>query len=160
MTAETNNETLRPGERVFALLLVLVSGFVFSEAFAISGFRGLTTGGVMPMVASSVMMVSATLILAQTFGKPAAPYGLSGLATFLFPLRVLPFAGLVALYAFAIGPVGFLPASAGFLFVAIWMLWRRGPLWSALISLGSIILIYALFRVVFQVVLPAGELWR
>ena len=154
------SEQLRPGERSFALLLVLAAGFVFSEAYAISGFRGLTTGGVMPMLAAGVMLASSLFILADSLRKPRNDSGLGALLAYLLPLRVLLFAGLVAVYAALIPGLGFLAASGAFLFVAIWALWRKGPLKVAALSGLSILAIYLLFRVVFQVVLPLGSLWQ
>jgi len=154
-------DTLRPGERLFALLLVLFSGYAFWESFGISGFKGLTTGGVMPMLASGVMVLTAAVILAQTLRSPrAAEGGLAALVGFLFPLRVVLFTALVAGFVAAIPVAGFLPASGGLLFIAIWALWQKGPLWALAISLLSVGAIYLLFRVVFQVVLPVGSLWQ
>lgn len=153
------NDHLRPGERAFALALVLLSGFVFSEAYSISGFKGLTTGGVMPMLASGVMVVSSLTILAGTFSRSTSAEAQT-IIDYLLPLRVVLFAALVALYAAAIPYAGFMLASGGFLFVAIWGLWRKGPLWSLAISTVSMAAIYLLFRIVFQVVLPMGSLWR
>lgn len=155
------SHTLRPGERFFALLLVVFAGYAFWESYGISGFKGLTTGGVMPMLASGTMLLTSLTILAETFRKArAAERGLAGLIAYLLPLPVVLFTLLVAAYVAAIPIVGFLVASGGLLFVAIWALWRKGPLWSLAISLLSIGVIYLLFRVVFQVVLPRGSIWQ
>ena len=154
-------ETLRPGERLFALLLVVFAGYAFWESYGISGFGGLTTGGVMPMMASGVMIVTGLVILSETLRKPrAAQSGISGLIAYLFPLRVVLFTVLVAAYVAVIPSVGFIPASFGLLFVAIWTLWDKGPIWALFISIFSTGSIYLLFRVVFKVVLPTGSLWQ
>ena len=153
-------DPLRPGERPFALALVIGAGLAFREAHAISGFSGLTTGGVMPMLAAAVMALSAVVILADTLRRPrAANSGFAGLVSYLFPLRVVLFALLVAAYGAAIPLAGFIPASGAFLFVAIWALWTRGPIIALVVSLASVAAIYGLFRVVFQVVLPSASLW-
>jgi hypothetical protein len=73
---------------------------------------------------------------------------------------VVLFTLLVALYVAVIPGIGFLSASGGLLFVSIWTLWRKGPLWALAISLLSIGVIYLLFRIVFGVVLPGGSLWQ
>lgn len=152
---------LRPGERLFALLLVLFAGFVFSEAYEISGLEGLTTGGVMPMLAAGVMVLSSLCILADAVRKPreraAGPFAA---VAYLFPLPVVVFAALVAAYAALIPSAGFLVASGGFLFAAIWGLWRKGPIWALVLASGAIGAIYVLFRIVFQVVLPIGSFWQ
>ena len=59
-------------------------------------------------------------------------------------------------YAFAIEPLGFLPSSLIFLFVGMKLLYRGGWVASAVISIGALIAIYVVFRLVFQVVLPEG----
>ncbi len=154
------HDTLRPGERLFALLLVIFSGYAFWESYGISRFSGLTTGGVMPMLASAVMLLTGGVILAETLRKPrAAQSGLPGLIAYLFPLRVVLFTLLVAGFVAAIPVAGFLTASGVLLFVAVWALWRKGPVPALAIALLSVGVIYLLFRVVFQVVLPTGTLW-
>lgn len=150
---------LRPGEQTFALALLLLSGFVFSEAYSISGFKGLTTGGVMPMLAAGVMVASSLTILVRTLSRSTSAEAQT-VINYLFPLRTILFASLVALYAITIPYTGFMLASGIFLFIAIWGLWRKGPLWSLAISIVSMAMIYLLFRMVFQVVLPMGSLWR
>ncbi|MEM8686921.1 MAG: tripartite tricarboxylate transporter TctB family protein [Pseudomonadota bacterium] len=154
-------DTLRPGERAFALLLVCFAGYAFWESYAISGFKGLTTGGVMPMLASGVMVATGLVILGGSLRK-AAPLqsGLQGIVAYLFPLRVVLFTLLLTVYVAAIPSAGFLLSSGVLLFVAVWWLWRKGPLWALLISFVSIGVIHVLFRVVFQVVLPMGSWWR
>jgi hypothetical protein len=154
-------DTPRPGERLFALLMVVFAGFVFWESYGISGFRGLATGGIMPMLASGVMVVTSFAILSDTLRR-ARPTrsGIRGIIAYVFPLRVVLFALLIAAYAAAIPSLGFIPASGALLFIAIWGLWDRGPLVALALALPSIGAIYVPFRVVFQVVLPGGSLWQ
>ncbi|NNF80285.1 MAG: tripartite tricarboxylate transporter TctB family protein [Rhizobiales bacterium] len=154
-------DTLRAGERLFALLLVCFACYAFWESYVISGFKGLTTGGVMPMLASGVMVATGLVILGDTLRK-AAPSkgGFRGVIAYLFPLRVVLFTLLLSVYVAAIPSAGFLLSSGILLFVAVWWLWEKGPVWALAISLMSIGVIYVLFRVVFQVVLPIGSLWR
>jgi len=154
-------DPLRPGERLFALLLIIFAGFAFWESQQISGFDGLATGGVMPMLASGVMMLTALVILADTVRRPRSPEGgFRGLVAYLFPLRVVLFALVVAIYAAIIPWLGFIGASGALVFVAIWGLWNRGVIAALAISLMSVGAIYVLFRLVFQVVLPTGSLWQ
>lgn len=154
-------DTLRPGERLFALLLVVFAAYAFWESYEISGFTGLTTAGVMPMLASGVMVLTGLVILVEALrGPPVADSSTKGLVNYLFPQRVVLFTLLVALYVAVIPGVGFLPASGALIFVAVWALWRKGPFWSLAISIFSIAVIYLLFRIVFKVVLPIGSLWQ
>lgn len=143
------------------MLLVVFAAYAFWESSEISGFTGLTTAGVMPMLASGVLVLTGLVILVEALrSPPAADSSTKGLVTYLFPLRVVLFTLLVALYVAVIPGVGFLPASGALIFIAVWALWRKGPFWSLAISLFSIAVIYLLFRVVFKVVLPMGSLWQ
>lgn len=154
-------DSLRPGEQFFALLLVIFAAYAFWESYGISRFSGLTTGGVMPMLASGVMVVTALVTLSETLRKPGTGKGsIRDVIAYLLPARVVLFTVLVVVYVAVIPSIGFLPASGGLLFVSIWALWRKGPVWSLAISLLSIGVIYLLFRVVFSVVLPSGSLWQ
>ncbi|TCP41266.1 tripartite tricarboxylate transporter TctB family protein [Rhodovulum marinum] len=151
---------LRPGERVFALALLGVSLLAFQQAYGISGFSGLTTGGVIPMLAAGVMVVSGLVILRDALARPRpARPSLRETLRFLVPPQLVLFVALLVAYGAAIPGLGFLPASGVFLFLSIWMLWRRGVLWAAGITALSVTGVYVVFRLVFQVVLPSGTVW-
>jgi hypothetical protein len=74
----------------------------------------------------------------------------------ILPLTVAIFIGLVLAYAVALAPLGFIPATFLFLAIGTKLLYRSG--WPATLglALGSLIVIYVVFRIVFQVVLPEG----
>lgn len=151
---------LRPGERVFALAVLGFALLAFREAYRISGFSGLTTGGVIPMLAAGVMVASGLFILRDTLARRRATRPtLAETLAFLVPARHVLFVALLAAYAVAIPRLGFLPASAIFLFLSIRMLWRRGVLWAAGVTALSVAGVYVVFRLVFQVVLPTGTVW-
>jgi hypothetical protein len=69
---------------------------------------------------------------------------------------VLAFGALIVLYGLVLESLGFILASFGFLFSGILLLYRRGPLPALGYAVVSIVLIYVIFRLVFQVVLPEG----
>ncbi|MBX2854140.1 MAG: tripartite tricarboxylate transporter TctB family protein [Rhodobacteraceae bacterium] len=153
--------SLRPGELAFALLLLGFSLAAFYEAYQISGFTGLTTGGAMPMTAAAVMIVSGLFIVKDTLARRGGPApSLRETAAFLVPPRLLIFTALLIAYAAAIPWAGFVAASSGFLLISIMLLWRRGPWWAAGVTLIAMAAIYLIFRLGFQVVLPMGTLWR
>ncbi len=148
----------RPGELVFVVLLLLASLWLFWQSVLISGFSGLSTPGVFPMLASGVMVASALWILRDTARR--APDG-GGIGRFLeqvTPLRQVVMLGLVALYVAVMPLLGFVLASGLFLFVTISFLWRRNFFLTVGISALALGVIYLIFRVAFQVVLPRGTL--
>jgi hypothetical protein len=156
----TPNE-LRPGEKIFSILLVLFSGFLFFESYKISQFKSLVTSGAMPMFASTLMFVSSIFILINTFSKnKTLKQNSFQVIKYLFPLRFILFVLLIFLYTFVIQYLGFLLASGIFLFISVWSLWEKGPLPAILISLSSIATIYLLFRIVFKVILPIGTFFQ
>ncbi|GAB4238362.1 MAG: hypothetical protein Tsb0032_42730 [Kiloniellaceae bacterium] len=162
----------RAGELIFALALLAFSLAAFWQAYGISGFSGLSTAGVFPMLASGAMVLSALCILWHTLAAPRAraeagqtprPEVLRFFAEVL-PWRHVLTVALILAYLLAIPWLGFLVGSGLFLFVAFAYLWRpggkRGLLVSLLLSAFCLGAIYLVFRIVFQVVLPQGSLWR
>ncbi len=153
---------LRPGETLFALALVLFSAAAFWQAQRISGFAGLTTAGTFPMLASATMLASSLVVLATTVrGKPPGPDAIASEApgpVSILPAPVIIVTGLVAAYVLLIPLFGFMLSSGAFLFASFWYLWRRGWMIALVLTLASLAAIHAVFRLVFQVVLPAGSI--
>lgn len=144
----------RPGESLFMALLAAASLFLLYSAQTISGFEGLSASGTMPMVFTSVMSVTAIINLVHTLRKSRGSG--ESLAVDILPFNVIALILLIAAYALLLKPVGFLPVSTGFLFLAIWLLSRRSPLFALGTALVSVALVYAVFRLVFTVLMPEG----
>ena len=152
----------RPGELVFAVAILLFSLAAFWQAYEISGFTGLTTPGVFPMLASGTMVVAALFILSGTARRPAQG-GNDPVRRFfaeILPVRHMVLIGLVLAYLLLLPSLGFVVSSALFLLAAFQYLWRRHVLITVLMSAGALATVYVIFRIVFQVVLPEGTLLR
>jgi hypothetical protein len=150
----------QPGEGAFGILMLLLGlGFLW-QAYEISGFTALSAPGTVPMAASAAMVIAALLVVARDLRRPSEQNALGerarAFAAQITPSIVVVFAGFVIGYAGLLDTLGFLPASLLFLFTAIHFLERRSPAFSLLVSLGSLVAIYAVFRLIFQVVLPEG----
>lgn len=147
-----------PGERMFSVVLLAVSLLLLYLAHRISGFSSVSSPGVFPMFATLAMVVSAAAVIVRD-RKAAVPQG-AGAPAFcrrvMPPVLVISVALLVALMLL-MEPVGFVVAAGGYLFAAILHLQGGRPVRAAVISLGSMAAIYAVFRLVFQVVLPEVE---
>lgn len=152
-------ETRRPGELLFALGTVVFSVAAFWQSMLISGLEGPSEPGVFPSLASAAMIVASLLVLRRTLAA-AAPERTGPLAWLaaIVPPRLAILAAFVGLYIAAMPSLGFMAASAVFLFASFWLLWRRGPLWAAALTAGSLGVIWLVFREVFQVLLPRGTL--
>lgn len=151
----------QPGETVFGIILLLV-GLVFAwQSYRISGFSALSSPGAFPLAASAVMVLAALIVVVNDLRRRAADRGRAGDRADSFSSRVTPtvvvvFAGFVIGYSALLDVLGFLPSSLLFLFVAIQFLHRGSVAFSLAVSLGSLIAIYVVFRLVFTVVLPEG----
>ncbi len=148
----------RPGELVFAVLILVLSLWLFWEATRISGFSGLSTPGVFPMLASGLMVLSALAILRKAAGLKAAEGGMRRFLAEVTPLRQVAMLLLVGAYVATMPWLGFLLASGLFLFLGIQFLWRRHVVLTAVVTLAALAVIHVLFREIFQVVLPKGTL--
>ncbi|MGR3481442.1 tripartite tricarboxylate transporter TctB family protein [Salipiger marinus] len=144
----------RPGELLFTVFLVLFSGVLLWNAFGISGFEALSGPGAVPMATAAVMLVSALVVLVRTLPLPRTTDE-TVMRDILPPLAIVIVLLLVA-YGLLLRPLGFLPTSALFLIAAIKILSRRGWGFTVAVSLGSLVLIYLVFRIVFSVLMPAG----
>lgn len=147
----------RPGETGFALLLLILGLAGLGMSWRMAPGSGLSGPGVFPLLASAAMALSAAVILVRACGGGVASPG--AVLGHLAPVRLVLFLGVLAVYAIAVPVLGFMPASALFLFAAIWMLWRRGPLASLLVAALAMAAIHVIFRLVFGIVLPTGSLW-
>lgn len=148
-----SDNTRKPGEAIFALILAALSLVALWQAYGISKFEALSAPGSFPMAVAAIMAISALVIAVKTLRAPAAGGG------FIYGV-VPPFAAMMALmlliYAVALVPLGFLPTSLAFLTVSIMALHKRGFMRSFAISLISLVVIYIIFRLVFTVLMPEG----
>lgn len=148
----------RPGEQVFALLIVVFSVAALWQSYSISGFSGKTTPGVFPMIASGVMVISGVVVLMSATQLPAPPEGAPGFLAEILTLRHMVVIGLVLAYVLLMPLIGFVASSAVFLFCSFQFLWRKNPLLMLALTGVTLVIIYVVFREVFQVVLPQGIL--
>ena len=148
----------RPGELVFALLIVVFSVAALWQSYSISGFSGKTTPGVFPMIASGVMVISGVVVLMSATQLPTPPEGTPGFLAEILTLRHMVVIGLVLAYVLLMPLIGFVASSAVFLFCSFQFLWRKNPLLMLALTGVTLVIIYVVFREVFQVVLPQGIL--
>ena len=154
------SKKLRPGEKAFSFILIIFSAILFVESYKISGFSGLTTSGAMPMFASTLMLIASIFAFLETLKKdPKKKFNLLKVTQYLLPKQLIFFVSLVLIYVLAVPYFGFTLSSGAFLIISILNLWNKGIAWSLGVSLFSIAVIYFLFRIVFQVILPSGSFW-
>jgi len=151
----------RPGESAFGILLLLLSLFFAWQSYGISGFSALSSPGAFPMAVSATMVLAAVIVVIGNLRRKNEVEGGLGASARAFlanvtPGVVLAFTGMVIAYSVLLDPLGFLPASFLFLLVSIHYLHRGSVLFSVVVAVLSLAAIYAVFRLVFKVVLPEG----
>lgn len=149
-------EQRRPGELGFAIFLTIASLFLLYNAYGISGFKALSGAGSVPMATTFAMAVAALIVAVRTsrLSKVAG----ETLAKDILPVMVIVFIGFLILFGLLLKPLGFVLTAALFLTAAIKVLAGRGWGYTLAVSLGSLVVIWIVFRVVFTVLLPAGIL--
>lgn len=146
----------RPGEVVFTLGLIVGSAVLLWNAYGISGFEALSGPGSVPMAVTAVMLISAVMILRQTLRKALVTTETLS-RDILPPLVIVLVLGLIA-FGILLVPFGFVPTAALFLTAAIKLMARRSWAMTLTVSLGSLVIIWLVFRLVFTVLLPSGIL--
>ncbi len=163
----SNSSLGQQGELGFSLLLVVFSATALWQSYAISGFTGLATAGVFPMLASATMLFAAVCILFKNIKQPynsstdELAYGAHSTQGFfrsILPLRLVIVVALITGYVIAMPLFGFLLSSAAFLFLSFKYLWQKSIAVTVLITLASVVSVYLIFRKLFVVVLPKGAL--
>lgn len=144
----------RPGELVFTLCLVILSGALLWNAYGISGFDALSGAGTVPMATAAVMLISVVLVLWRTAKLPLTED--ETVMKDITPPLVFVLVIFLIAYGLLLKPLGFLPTSALFLIAAIKILSQRSWGFTLTVSLGSLLAIYLIFRIVFSVLMPSG----
>jgi putative tricarboxylic transport membrane protein len=150
---------LHAGENLFSWVLLAFSIFVLVLAYRISGFSSISSPGMFPMVAASVMVIFIALVLignrkAEKSNTDGLKNELRLAATEIFTPQFLIYTAIIIAYMLVIQPLHFLPSSFAFLLISMIYLKGSTPLKSLLISAATLGGIYLIFHYLFLVVLP------
>ncbi|KEA65793.1 Tricarboxylate transport protein TctB [Marinobacterium lacunae] len=144
----------KPGETLFGFLMVILSVYLFWQAYSIAGFESLSSPGAFPLAATALMVITSCIACVQNLRLPSEVQG-HFFKEILPPVVALMIA-VILIFAVVLDTLGFIPTALAFLFLTIKFLHRGGLLRTALLSLMVLTLIYVVFRLVFKVVLPEG----
>lgn len=142
------------GEIAFNAALFAFSLVLLWSAYGISGFASLSSPGSLPMAVALVMVLSSGAILLDNL-RNTHPDGTRFFRDVLPPAVIVTML-LITGYAVLLVPLGFIPASVLFLVLAIVYLRRGGLVYALAVSIGALIVIYVVFRLIFTVLMPAG----
>jgi putative tricarboxylic transport membrane protein len=148
--------TRRPGEIAFGVALLMFSLFMLWQAYEISGFSSLSSAGAFPMAMAAIMVVTATISLMHSLRLSSPRGGMRLFVKQILPPTVVVFSLLILGYSLLLEPLGFVLASFVFLLVSSWFLQAGQFKRALLLSVISIVRVYIVFRLMFQVVLPEG----
>lgn len=146
--------TKRPGEDIFGLAVLVVSILLLWQSYNISGFSALSSPGAFPMAASAVMVLASLLIVRDNVRRNRSGEGRD--RTPVMNLTGLIFAAMIFAYGVLLEPLGFLLSSFLFLLAGMKLLYRDNILKTLGIVVLALTIIYIVFRLVFQVILPEG----
>jgi putative tricarboxylic transport membrane protein len=157
-------ERLLPGESAFGWLLLAFGAFVFGQAYGIDGFSTLSSAGGTPMAAAAILTLSAALVIVSNRRRAPCEVGNFVESARRFGREMLPLQPLVAyvaavfVYMAALEPLGFNVSTFLFLFFSFWYLHHKDA-WPAFwMSALTMAVIFIVFRIIFQIVLPEGDL--
>ncbi|MCI5040191.1 MAG: tripartite tricarboxylate transporter TctB family protein, partial [Donghicola eburneus] len=134
--------------------LTIGSGALLWNAYGIAGFEALSSPGAIPMATAAVMLISSIVILVKT--AKLKPVENETMSKDILPWLVIVMFVLLVAFGIALKPLGFIPTAAIFLILSMKLMARRSWPVTLLIALGSLVVIWLIFRIVFTVLLPAG----
>jgi putative tricarboxylic transport membrane protein len=146
----------RPGELIFTIILLVFSLFMLWQAYAISGFSSVSSAGAFPMAMAAIMATTSVISIVANLKRRADPDAFKRFRKDILPPAVIVFAALILVYSLLLEPLGFILASFAFLLTASSFLQGGNLKRALLLSTLSIVGVYIVFRLIFQVVLPEG----
>lgn len=149
------NEIGKSGEVGFAMLAFVGSLILLYSSYGISGFTALSGAGSFPMAVTALMVVTSASVLRTTMQQRQPNPGNRFFGQIMPPV-VGAFCGLIAVYAVLFDSLGFLLSSAFFLLAGFKLLHRVSWVRTLLLTIFSLLAVYVVFRLVFQVILPEG----
>ena len=144
-----------PGESIFSLGLVGFSVLALYLSFGIPGEASISMPGTLPLVASMVLLLSAIAFSRRVWAAPA-PLKDQSFFRIMTPMRWVNFVLLGIGYVVLLAYFGFLIATFLYLFLTISYLHRGGWMLAFFVSVNFLAIIYMVFRLLFQIILPEG----
>lgn len=147
---------VRPyGEVAFSIFLLMLSVWTVWAAYQISGFGKLSSPGAVPLIGGTIMLIASAVNAFKAIRRRSNAVSGSFRAD-IAPSAVIIFAVAGLAYVVTLESIGFITGSVIFLSVLFFVLGKQKPLNAFLLSLGSVALIYLVFRMLFLVLLPEG----
>ena len=150
----SQHSTVKPGEVLFGFLLVAFSLFLFWQSYEIAGFSALSSPGSFPLAASALMLISSCIVAVQNLKLPKQEGAIFSVD--IMPKIVAVTLAILLIFSVVLETVGFILTAFVFLVASIRYLHRSSWQRTLLLSTMILVIIYVVFRLIFQVVLPEG----
>jgi putative tricarboxylic transport membrane protein len=152
----SNPSVKMPGETLFGYLMLAMSLALLWQAYKISGFEALSSPGSFPMAAAAIMVVTACIVIIKDVRRQRPEHLVESFFRHVLPPLVAIMMAMILIYAVVLESLGFIPTTLVFLLLTIHLLHRRSVVFTVVISLAALIMVYIVFRLVFQIILPEG----
>jgi putative tricarboxylic transport membrane protein len=156
VTLMSNPSEKMPGETLFGYLMLAMSLALLWQAYKISGFESLSSPGSFPMAAAAIMVVTACVVVIKDVRRKRPDHLVESFFRHVLPPLVAIMMAFILVYAVVLETVGFIPTTLGFLVLSIHVLHRRSLVFTLVISILALVVVYIIFRLVFQIILPEG----
>ena len=145
------------GPFAFGAGIVLVSGVLLSQVFAIETDEGFSPQGprFLPLVVITLMLALGLVYVAQQAAAVRRSRPLPAEQFSHLPSAVILVA-ILTVYAFVIGPLGYVPATAVFFVAAARTMGSRHLVRDIVVGVGLALLVYLSFTRALGVFLPQG----
>jgi hypothetical protein len=153
-THEVRQAEKRPGEGIFLAVLLLGLARLLPEALKLPGiFQGewAGSGSVAQLLLLALMALAGGLLVTAV---RADSQGLMPTVKYLFSRDAVLLLATVVGYTVALVPLGFELATLGFLVAAMYLLEPVRLLRKAVLAVATVGIIYVIFAMLFEVVLP------
>jgi len=151
---KTSRTSSKPGESIFLAVVLLGLAILLPEALKLSGlFQGQWAG---PGSLAQLLLVAMALLTGSLllFSLRTGSAALIPTARYLFSRDAVMLLLTVVLYTILIVPLGFEISTFAFLLAAMYVLNPVKPLQKAAIAFATVAVIYAIFVMLFEVILP------
>lgn len=145
------------GPFAFGAGIVLVSGVLLSQVFAIETDEGLAPQGprFLPLVVITLLLVLSLVYVAQQLAAVRQGGSLPAEAFSHLPAAAL-LVGLLVVYAFVVGPIGYVISTSAFFVAAARTMGSRHLVRDVVVGIGLSLLVYLMFTRLLGVFLPQG----
>lgn len=146
----------KPGEYLIIILTCIITGALFLQSIKLEGiFQGASSStGAFPQIMTSIVLLLIFFEIVKLYKNNYKQGKLKDILTYMFPREVILLIVLVAAYAFLLEKLHFTASTLLFLWIGMFVFDSKRPVNKLIISVGVLVAVLLIFKVVFKVLLP------